>query len=117
MSSNIRITKICQQCGVEFIAKTTVTKYCGDNCSKRAYKARKREESIEKSNKEVEQIKNAPFETLKSKEFLSLSECATLIGVSRRTIYRLIEKDIIKPTKLLGRTIIPRKIIDSLFQI
>uniref|UniRef100_UPI0028B10B01 hypothetical protein n=1 Tax=Sphingobacterium multivorum TaxID=28454 RepID=UPI0028B10B01 len=40
MSSNIKIKKICQQCGQEFIARTTVTKYCGDNCAKKAYKVK-----------------------------------------------------------------------------
>ncbi|HBH06588.1 MAG TPA: DNA-binding protein, partial [Flavobacteriales bacterium] len=42
MSSNMRIPKICQECGSDFIAKTTVTQYCSDRCSKRAYKKRKR---------------------------------------------------------------------------
>lgn len=46
MSSNIRVPKICQLCGAEFIAKTTVTKFCGDNCAKRAYKKRKREQKV-----------------------------------------------------------------------
>ena len=47
MSSNIRVPKICQHCGTEFIAKTTVTKFCTDNCAKRAYKVRKRNEKID----------------------------------------------------------------------
>ena len=47
MSSNIRISKICQHCGQEFVAKTTVTKFCSDNCAKRNYKKRKREEKIQ----------------------------------------------------------------------
>src|SRR5690554_6590748 len=29
MSSNIRITRVCQFCGNSFTAKTTVTKFCG----------------------------------------------------------------------------------------
>ncbi|MDG1433269.1 MAG: hypothetical protein P8Q41_04635, partial [Saprospiraceae bacterium] len=56
MASSIRINKICQHCGNEFIAKTTVTKYCGDNCAKRAYKARKKAEKIELNNQETQQI-------------------------------------------------------------
>ena len=47
MSSNIRIPKICQHCGNEFIAKTTKTQYCGDNCAKRAYKARKKKAKLQ----------------------------------------------------------------------
>ena len=40
MSSNIAIQRICQHCGKEFTARTTVTQYCSDDCAKRAYKAR-----------------------------------------------------------------------------
>lgn len=40
MSSNIKIKKNCQHCGQEFIARTTVIKYCGDYCAKKAYKAK-----------------------------------------------------------------------------
>lgn len=49
MSSNIKIKKIYQHGGQEFIARTTVTKYCGDNCAKRAYKAKVREQKIQLS--------------------------------------------------------------------
>jgi hypothetical protein len=38
MSSNIKIVKISEYCNHEFIAKTTTTKCCSDNCSKRFYK-------------------------------------------------------------------------------
>ncbi len=31
MSSNIKLQRICQHCGNEFTAKTTVTQYCGVN--------------------------------------------------------------------------------------
>ena len=46
MSSNLQIPKGCQHCGNSFVARTTVTKYCGDTCAKRAYKKRKRNEKI-----------------------------------------------------------------------
>ena len=38
MASNIKVQKICQQCGKEFTARTTVTRCCGDACAKKAYK-------------------------------------------------------------------------------
>jgi len=60
MSSNIRVLRICKLCGEEFIAKTTVTKFCGDRCAKRAYKARKKDEkigaSIAESQKELQAV-------------------------------------------------------------
>ncbi|WP_458627117.1 hypothetical protein [Winogradskyella sp. PC D3.3] len=38
MSSNLFIPKTCKHCGNAFTARTTVTKYCGDTCAKKAYK-------------------------------------------------------------------------------
>jgi hypothetical protein len=46
MSSNIRVQKICKHCNKLFEAKTTVTKFCSNACSKKAYKAKKRNEKI-----------------------------------------------------------------------
>lgn len=92
MSSNIRVQRICQHCGTEFTAKTTVTKYCGDTCAKRAYKARKKAEKLQQSNKETIEIKRKPIEDIKAKEFLTAQDAATLLGFSLRTVYRLIDK-------------------------
>ena len=47
MSSKIEVQRICQYCEQEFTARTTVTKYCSHKCGQRAYKARKRAETIE----------------------------------------------------------------------
>lgn len=48
MSSMIQIKKVCQYCGKEFIAHTTVTKYCSHKCAQHNYKKQKREEKLEK---------------------------------------------------------------------
>ena len=69
MSSNIEIQRICQLCGKEFTARTTVTQYCSDTCSKRAYKARVRAAKIGTSNKETQHIKTQPIEEIKAREF------------------------------------------------
>ena len=37
-TSSIRITKICQWCGVEFEAQKVSTKYCSHRCANLAYK-------------------------------------------------------------------------------
>jgi len=50
MSSNIRIKKVCQHCGKLFIAKTTVTQFCSDDCAKKNYKKRQRGDKIQVSN-------------------------------------------------------------------
>ena len=59
-----------------FIVKITVTKYCG----KKPYKARKRQENIDKVifDPKLKIFKS----TLQDKYFLSIDESASLIGVS-----------------------------------
>ncbi|MFW6275141.1 MAG: helix-turn-helix domain-containing protein [bacterium] len=116
MSSNIEIKKVCQYCGNEFTARTTTTKYCGDVCAKRAYKARKRNEKISKAKKETHQIKTKPIQELKEKEFLSITDTYQLLGVSRRTVYRMIKRGDLKATKIGGRTIIRKKDINQIFE-
>jgi excisionase family DNA binding protein len=117
MSSNIRIKRICQHCEQEFIARTTVTKYCSDGCSKRAYKARVRGKKIDKSNSETKLKLIQPTETLKAKEFLSIKEVCQLIGISRRSVYRLIESGQINIIKVGSRTIIKRSSLNQFISI
>jgi len=80
ISSNIQVQRICQHCGDEFTARTTVTHYCGDTCSKRAYKARVRIGKVEVSIKETRRIKTQPIEVLKKKEYLTVTQVSKLIG-------------------------------------
>lgn len=114
MSSNIKVKRICQHCSKEFTARTTVTKYCSDKCSKAAYKARKRAEKVKQSNAETTRIKNQPIEQLKAKEFLSINEVCQLVGISRRTVYRLIEQGDLNKIKVGSRTLIKRSALNRL---
>jgi hypothetical protein len=111
MSSNIEVQRICQFCGKEFIARTTVTQYCGDNCAKRAYKARQRAAKVALSNIETLSVKTKPIEELKAKEFLTVRDVATLLNCSVRSVYYCI-----KAVNLSERsTRIKRSDIDKLF--
>jgi len=117
MSSNIHIQRICKHCGEEFTARTTVTKYCGDNCAKRAYKARKRAERIEESNVETLQIITRPVEELKAKEYLTAQDVSKLLDCSVRSVYYYIESGTIKATNIGKRlTRIKRSELDKLFE-
>lgn len=116
MSSNIQVQRICQHCGNEFTARTTVTQYCGDNCAKKAYKARLKAKKIEASNKETLKIKTQPIEELKAKEFLTVREFALLLNCSLRSAYYYIEKGNIKAVNIGQRiTRVKRSEIDKLF--
>ncbi|AKD04382.1 helix-turn-helix domain-containing protein [Pontibacter korlensis] len=116
MSSNIRVQRKCQHCGELFIAKTTVTKFCGDNCAKRAYKERKREESITKSIDETVDEMRQPLIEAQAKEFLNVNDLTLLIGLSRRTVYRLIKDKRLNALKLGNRFVIRRSDLNKMFE-
>lgn len=117
MSSNIEIERICQHCNKDFIAKTTVTRYCSDDCAKRAYKARKRAEKIGVSVAEIQRIRQKPIEDLKAREFLTVMQVSKLIGCSKQNVYKLINTGKLKATNILiKKTIVKRSEIDKLFE-
>lgn len=116
MSSNIKVQRICQLCGNEFTARTTVTKYCSGNCAKRAYKLKIRTAKVEVSNNETLKIKTKPIEELKAKEFLTVRDVAILLNCSVRSVYYYIETGKIKAVNLAQRiTRVKRSEIDNLF--
>ncbi|MCX8534336.1 helix-turn-helix domain-containing protein [Chryseobacterium luquanense] len=116
MSSKIEIKKSCEYCGNDFIARTTVTRYCGEVCSKRTYKSRKRAEKI---NAVINQVSNPKSEKTfdeRNKDFLTVKETAKLLSCSIRTVYYYIEHGSIPARNLGSRlTRIKRSSIDKLF--
>lgn len=115
MSSNIRVKRICQYCESEFIARTTVTRYCSDTCAKRAYKARKKAKKVEASDRETKQVIEQPLLDLQAKEFLSVQETCSLLGISRTTLWRAIKSGKLKAGKIGTRVIIRKEDLNSLF--
>ena len=55
------------------------------------------------------------YEELKEKPFLSISETCKLIGISRRTVYRMLERGELIAGKAGKRTILRRSDLDKLF--
>lgn len=99
MSSNIRINKVCQHCNKLFTAKTTVTKFCTDNCAKANYKLRQKEHKIQLSHSDTEKQllenkspgRRAPGHGFMGKEIVNISELSVMTGLSERTIFRLMK--------------------------
>lgn len=115
MASNLRIDKFCQYCGNRFVAKTTVTKYCGDNCAKRAYKERKKAEKIESTNKVFLHKAKLSIQELQTKDFLSVQEFCQLFQVSRTTAWRLMKDGKVDAARIGRKKFITRASIDALF--
>ncbi|MDP1621678.1 MAG: helix-turn-helix domain-containing protein [Bacteroidales bacterium] len=116
MSSNIKVQRICQHCGTEFTAKTTVTQYCGDSCAKQAYKSRVRTQKVELSNMETQLIRTKPIEELQAKEYLTITETCKLLSVSRWTIWRAIKNEDLPAGKIGRRTLIKHSDLNRLFK-
>lgn len=120
MSSNINVVRKCDFCEKEFTAKTTVTRYCSHKCNQRHYKQRKREEKLQQHNttKKVVhlQLPDVDFGVLSTKEFLSIKETSVLLGLSERTLYRMMANGTLPARKLGRRTILKRSDINQLLK-
>lgn len=117
VSSNIKVKRICQFCGNEFTARTTVTRFCSHKCSNSAHKQKVRAGKIEESNRQTQLIKTISTEELKTKEFLTVREVSSLLNCSLRSAYQYIESGKIKAVNLGQRiTRVKRSEIDKLFE-
>ena len=95
MSSNMQILKVCEFCKKDFVAKKTTSACCSDNCSKRLYKRKKRDEKInvvqvETQNKKIlaAAVVQQEHRIINAKRFLTLKEAALLLNVTPLTLRR-----------------------------
>ncbi|WP_433831473.1 helix-turn-helix domain-containing protein [Flavobacterium anhuiense] len=116
MGSNIRISKICQFCNSEFTAKTIKTKFCSLTCGSKNYKKRSSEKKKEARRQEMKSMHDAGIEQLEKLEIFTIDEACLFMGVSRRTLYRVISRNEIAISKIGAKTIIRRSDIDSFFE-
>lgn len=119
MSSNLEIIKKCQFCDSEFIAKTLVTRYCSHKCNSRHYKKKERDKKINAATSDKVASQNSKIiynPEINSKDFLSIKETSSLLGISERTIFRLVKSGVLISNKVGGRRILKRSDINKLFQ-
>ena len=116
MSCNLKIKRICAWCGKEFIAQKTTTACCSKQCANSLYKKRKRDEAIKANNQIIEKkIEEKPIEKIKDKPFLTITETALYLGVTRPTIYSYIRRDELKVIRLGFKYLLKKEDIDELF--
>ena len=109
----MEIQKRCKYCGRSFIAHKMTTIYCSPSCNNKDYKRAIREKQIAEF---MEEKKKTPkVDILGGKEFLTPTEGASLLGLSRATFYRYMSNGTIKAVQFRGKTIIRRKDIERLF--
>lgn len=117
MSSKIEVIRICEHCKKQFTAKTTRTRYCSHICNSRGYKALVRKGKVEKSNNETVQLLNTDLEKIKPLEFLKITQASLLFGISRSTIYRLVNNGYLDIGKFGKRTVLRRCDLEAFFAI
>jgi excisionase family DNA binding protein len=94
MSSNLEIPKTCTYCGKDYLAKKTTTRYCSHTCNQKHYKEVKRLEKIRAAGKIIVPIREQINTACK---YMSIPEAARLLGVTDRTVFRLINRKVIHP--------------------
>lgn len=102
--SNIRIKKICEWCGQEFVAQKVTTKYCSHRCANLAYKQAIRAKRIQQEEQRIQIVKSEkPLMDIKDKEYLSIAQAATLLGLSLQAVYKMIYTGHLAAYKLSSR--------------
>lgn len=106
MTGKFEYKKVCNFCGNEFVAQKSTTKYCSERCAKRGNKEENRQERL---RKESEAIKERNRQNLLAQENLSLTDAAVLLGISRPTLYKLLNDRGVELLRISKRTIRVKK--------
>ena len=116
MKSRIEIKRICAWCGKEFIAYKTTTNCCSHKCGNALYKKRKRDAAIIANNNLTEKIvTERPIEKIKDKPFLTITETAIYLGVTRPTIYGYLKRGDLKATRIGTKFLLSKDDINNMF--
>lgn len=103
-TSKIRIAKICERCGMEFLAQKQSTRFCSHQCSRMAYKDAKR---LERKRNTEARVRTHVQEIVQSeigdKELLTFREAAALLGITKQAMYALVARGTIIAYKITSR--------------
>ncbi len=95
-------TRICKCCGRSFTANYGRQVYCSNSCSKQFRQRSKRLKlDAKKSASEIGSIR----EILNGRYYLSITQAALYLGVSRPTVYRHINNGEITPLRVSSRAV------------
>jgi excisionase family DNA binding protein len=117
MSSNIEIKRICEHCSNVFVARTTKTRYCSHICNRRAYKSQLKQDKIQQSDQETLQAMQLPQSDVVAttvviqKETINVKELAVMLGVSERTLFRLIKEEQFPKIKVGRRLLFSKQMV------
>ncbi len=100
---------------LNFAHKTTTT-CCSHRCANALYKKKKRDEVIKTNNLFTEKIVlEKPIEKVKKKPFLTITEAAVYLDVTRPTLYSYLKNGELKASRLGCKYLLRKEDIDELF--
>lgn len=109
-TSKTKIKKVCEYCGTVFYAQKLTTRFCSHRCSNLAYKERVRQKRIQEVETKVQTvISEQPISDFKDKEYLSFKEAATLLGLSKQAIYKMVYAGKLRAFRVSSRLSFIRK--------
>lgn len=106
--------KLCEQCGKQFTAQKSSTRFCSKYCADAAYKEklRKMNQSLFMS---VSDVSGKKKDSTVTRDIMSPRLLAEYLGVDIRTVYRYFERGLIPYLRIGGRTLVRRADVDKLF--
>ena len=119
MSSNIRISRICEHCKQEFTAQTVRTRYCSHVCNRKDYKKAERDKKLgtAKGTIRVEPLNlrhdSVNWDELTRKPFLTVSQACLALNVRAETLRRWIKEGTVKTSRVGKKHLISREILVS----
>ena len=112
MYSQNTYRKTCEQCGCEFTSQKSTAHYCSSRCANIARRHRRRDERLKGTALEVRERERL---ALLDKDYLTLSDAARMLQMSRNTLYKIVKEHGIKLQRFTVRTVrIAREDLDRI---
>lgn len=123
MNPNSNRYRVCPNDGVRFMANHRSERFCKPKCADEYHNGKKKENAEKKMQAEInaqeqkyEKSVGIDMQLIQSKEFLSIKETCLLLGISRMSLYRYIKNKTITPSKIGGRVLIKKQVINNLIK-
>ena len=109
-TSKMKIKKVCEWCGTPFYAQKLTTRFCSHRCNNLAYKEAVRQKRIQEVETKVQTIiSEQPISDFQDKEYLSFKEAATLLGLSKQAVYKMVYAGKLQASRISSRLSFIRK--------
>ena len=109
--NKITYTKHCEFCGTEFTTPIHLRRYCSKSCVRAAYKMRLKEKRKSDAVKTLERSHGLMPEVC----YFSVTQTASILGLSRMSVYRMIYDGRLKATRISREDIESTMIAQRLF--